>query len=63
VASLVATKRPGDYDQAARFLKDLQELAERNRQAIEFQRRLAQLRERYSNRPAFLRRLDEAGLS
>ena len=27
------------------------------------QRRLAQLRERYSNRPAFLRRLDEAGLS
>jgi hypothetical protein len=60
VAALIATKRPGDYDQAAQLLKDLQELAERNQRTIEFRRRLAQIRERYSNRPAFLRRLDAA---
>ena len=63
VAALVATKRPGDYDQAVQLLKDLQELSERNQRTIEFRRRLAEIRERHSNRPAFLRRLDAAGLT
>jgi hypothetical protein len=62
VEALIETKRPADYDQAVRLLKDLHDLGARNGQGTAFDARLSQLRERHARKPSLLSRLDQAGL-
>jgi hypothetical protein len=62
VEALIETKRPADYDQAVRLLKDLHDLGARSGQGTTFDARLSQLRERHARKPSFLSRLDQAGL-
>ena len=62
VEALIETKRPKEYDQAVRLLKDLHDLGVHRQQAGDFAARLGPLRERYAKRPSFLERLDRAGL-
>jgi hypothetical protein len=58
VESLVQTKRPKDYDNAAELVRDLRDLAARAGANSEFDRRLWQLRERHGKKPSFIERLD-----
>ncbi len=46
---------------AIELLKDLRELAQLEGRADQPDHLIRQLRQRYASRPAFLRRLDEAG--
>jgi hypothetical protein len=62
VEALIETKRPADYDQAVRLLKDLHDLGARSGQSTAFDARLSQLRERHARKPSLLSRLDQAGL-
>ncbi|GLZ39925.1 hypothetical protein [Actinokineospora sp. NBRC 105648] len=62
VMRLVATYSPKDYDSAVALLGDLHELSRRSGDQEEFFRRCAHLRAEFARRPAFIRRLDEAGL-
>ncbi|WP_433656879.1 hypothetical protein ACQPW1_36305 [Nocardia sp. CA-128927] len=59
VDELAEAGRSSSYDAADDLLTDLRELAERDGQAVEFDSRVAGLRDRHSRRPAFLRRLAE----
>lgn len=61
VLGSVAAGKPKDYDEALRVLIDLRDLAARDG-IPGFQRRLDELRQRYARRPAFLARLEKAGL-
>ncbi len=54
---------PARYDQAVALLADLRELARRNGQAGEFERRIAALREELQRKPSLIARFDRAGLS
>ena len=63
VDALIATKRPGDYDQAVQFLKDLRDLGARSGRSAEFQTRIRQLQDQHVKKPSFLRRLAESGLT
>lgn len=63
VETLIQTKRPSDYAQAIQLLKDLAELGARTGRASELAERIQELRQRHPGRPAFLRRLVEAGLT
>ena len=54
--------KPRDYDTGVHLLGDLRDLAARDGTRHRFDQRVLDLREQYSNRPAFLRRLDTAGL-
>jgi hypothetical protein len=62
VDALIETKRPADYDQAVRLLKDLHDLGAHSGQGTAFDARLSQLRERHARKPSLLSRLDQAGL-
>jgi uncharacterized Zn finger protein len=62
VDALIETKRPADYDQAVRLLKDLHDLGARSGRDAGFDARLSQLRERHARKPSLLSRLDQAGL-
>jgi hypothetical protein len=62
VNALIATKRPGDYDQAVQLLKDLRDLGERLRRSAETQMRIRQLHDEHVKKPGFLRRLAQSGL-
>jgi hypothetical protein len=57
-----ATTRSRDYDTAVRLLVDLQDLATRDGNRHDFDTRVLDLRQHHPNRPALLRRLDDAGL-
>ncbi|WP_306356290.1 MULTISPECIES: hypothetical protein [unclassified Nocardia] len=57
VEALVTTAKPRDYDAAAALLSDLKALADRDERMDRFDIRVADLRTRYANRPALLRRL------
>ncbi|WP_306359221.1 hypothetical protein [Nocardia sp. CC227C] len=57
VEALVTTAKPRDYDAAAALLSDLKVLADRDERMDRFDIRVADLRTRYANRPALLRRL------
>jgi uncharacterized Zn finger protein len=54
---LIQVKQAHAYDEAANLLRDLRDLAEHQGRSTEFARRLDQLQETYSNRPALIRRL------
>lgn len=60
---LIGTKVPARYDEAVTFLADLRELARRDGQAGEFERRFAALREEHLRKPSLIARLDRAGLN
>jgi len=60
--ALVESKKPGGYDAAVRMLIDLRDLTSRRGLGGAFGRRVAELRGRHAKKPAFLERLDRAGL-
>jgi hypothetical protein len=63
VDALVATKRPGDYDQAVQLLKDLWDLGLRSGRSTEIQTHIRQLQDQHGKKPSFLRRLAQCGLT
>ncbi|PWU48945.1 hypothetical protein DLJ47_27410 [Micromonospora sp. S4605] len=62
VDTLIATKKPRDYDTAVQLLVDLRDLGERDADSRLFQQRLAELRTVHARKPSLLERLDLAGL-
>lgn len=62
IETLVATRRPGDYDAAITLLKDLRELGARKGRSADVTRRIRALREAQATKPSFLERLRRAGL-
>lgn len=59
---LITTKRPNDYDRAVTLLVDLRDLAGRSGRAEEAEARIQELRQRHSNKPSLLKRLDNKRL-
>jgi hypothetical protein len=62
VDTLIATKKPRDYDTAVQLLVDLRDLGERDADSGLFQQRLAELRTVHARKPSLLERFDLAGL-
>jgi hypothetical protein len=62
VESLIATKRPKDYDQAVTLLVDLRDLSARSGRDGEFQAQIRELRERHALKVSLLERLNRAGV-
>ncbi|MGH9448195.1 MAG: hypothetical protein ACRD3O_21115 [Terriglobia bacterium] len=60
IDTLIATKRPDDYDQAVQLLKDLSDMGLRSGRSEEIQGRIGQLRQQHLYKQSFLRRLDRA---
>lgn len=60
---LIGTKVPARYDEAVTLLADLRQLARRDGQAGEFERRFAALREEHLRKPSLIARFDRAGLT
>src|SRR5207253_1376620 len=60
--SLIATKKPTDYDRAVVLLVDLHDLSARKARAPEFQARIQELRQRHATKTSFIARLDKAGV-
>jgi hypothetical protein len=63
VDALIATKRPGDYDQAVQLLQDLRDLGLRLGRSTEIQAHIRQLQDQHANKPSFLRRLTQSELT
>jgi len=62
VDALIATKRPRDYEEAVRLLKDLADLGQKRGRQAEVRDRLARLRQEHARKPTLLKRLKAAGL-
>jgi TPR repeat protein len=62
VDALIATKRPRDYEEAVRLLKDLADLGQKRGQQTEVRDRLARLRQEHARKPTLLKCLKAAGL-
>ena len=62
VDTLIATKRPGDYDEAITLLKDLWDVGVRSGRSQESRARVRQLQDQHAKKPSFLRRLAQSGL-
>jgi hypothetical protein len=62
VATLVATKAPSKYDAAVALLKDLRELAEREKRLDGFEQRIAAIRAEHQKKPSLMERLRKAGM-
>jgi hypothetical protein len=62
VETLIQTRQPKRYDEAAQLLRDLCDLADRQGKTAKARARLQALRDAHANKPSLLRRLDEAGL-
>jgi hypothetical protein len=62
VESLIATKRPKDYDQAVTLLVDLRDLSARSGRDGEFKAQIRELRERHALKVSLLERLNRAGV-
>ncbi|TDC84665.1 hypothetical protein E1193_04900 [Micromonospora sp. KC606] len=62
VDTLIATKKPREYDTAVQLLVDLRDLGERDGDSGLFQQRLADLRAAHVRKPSLLERLNLAGL-
>jgi hypothetical protein len=60
---LIGTKVPARYDEAVTLLADLRDLARRDGQAGEFERRFTALREEHLRKPSLVARFDRAGLT
>jgi hypothetical protein len=62
VTALIEQKRARPYDEAVALLKELRALANHRGQQAQFAARIDEIRSSYANRPAFLDRLQRAGL-
>ncbi len=62
IDALIQRGQATPYDEAVQLLKNLRDLAVRQRQTIAFQTRLNRIHEEYSRRSALMRRLRDAGL-
>jgi hypothetical protein len=62
VETLIATKRPREYDQAVELLRDLRDLGERAGRQGEAEERIRQLRQRHASKPSLMERFRKAGL-
>lgn len=62
IEALVESRNPANYDAAVRALVDLRDLSSREGTSAAFAARLTQLRGRHARKPAFLDRIDRAGL-
>ncbi|MBI4310608.1 MAG: hypothetical protein HY681_02410 [Chloroflexi bacterium] len=62
IEALVDTRRPTEYAEAIRLLKNLRDLAEREHQAEAYASRLMELRTRHAKKVSLLDRLNQAGL-
>jgi hypothetical protein len=62
VHAMIATRTPGEYDNAVRLLTDLRALAERDDRPDEFVRRCATLRQDHARKTTLIARLDRANL-
>ena len=62
IDTMIATKRPGEYDAAIVLLTELRSLAERDRRPDEFARRCAALRQTHSRKPSLIERFNRAGV-
>ncbi len=62
VEELIATRRPGFYDQAVELLRDLRDACAQAGRADAFGSRLQSLRARHARKDTFIRRLEQAGL-
>ena len=60
---LIGTKAPARTDEAVTLLAELRELARREGQAGDFERRFAVLREQQLGKPSLVARFDRAGLT
>jgi hypothetical protein len=63
IEHLVEAKRGAEYDQALATLKGLRDLAARSGDLNAFRTRIVELRERHLRKPAFIGRIDQAGLA
>lgn len=62
VAAMIATRQPGEYDNAIRLLTDLQALAERDDRPHEFTQRCTVIRQEHARKTTLIGRLDRANL-
>jgi hypothetical protein len=62
IESLLEVRRGPEYEQAARLVVDLRDVAQRQGTMPDFVARLSELRTRHASKPAFMRRLDAAKL-
>jgi hypothetical protein len=62
VAAMIATRQPGEYDNAVRLLTDLQALAERDDHPDEFTQRCAVIRQEHARKTTLIGKLDRANL-
>lgn len=63
VEELIQTKLPKNYDEAVGLLRDLWELAERDKRRDQATARVRELRQRHARKPSLIARLDRAGLA
>jgi hypothetical protein len=59
VEALAETKRPKEYDHAARLVRDLRDLSVRQDSLADFDRRAAELRLRHAKKPSFIGRIEQ----
>lgn len=62
VHSMIATRTPGEYDNAVKLLTDLRALAERDDRPHEFTQRCAVIRQEHARKSTLIGRLDRANL-
>jgi hypothetical protein len=62
IDSLIATTKPKSYEQVIDLLIDLRDLAQRDKKAAQFRRRIEAICTTHARKPAFLERLHKAGL-
>jgi len=62
VETMIATRKPGEYDRAVTLLTDLLALADRDGRRDEFSRRSTTLRHTHARKPSLIERLDQAGV-
>jgi hypothetical protein len=62
VLALIEEMKPASYDKAVALLVQLRDLADYQGRAVDFRMQVANLQERYANRPALRDRLQRAGL-
>lgn len=62
VDAMIATRKPAEYDAAAKLLSDLKALAEREDRYDTFAVRITELRQAHARKPSLIERLDRAGI-
>jgi predicted kinase len=62
IDTMIATKKPGEYDAAVMLLTELRALAERDGRPDEFARRSIALRQTHSRKPSLIERFNRAGI-